>query len=336
MCREFNIAVTTVVRFTAGSGVTQSAAKENSVSVMRLWMAVLIVALPLSATPARAQEPRVPYVPTPQQVVEKMLQMARVSGSDYLIDLGSGDGRIVVTAAKKHGARGFGVDINPTRVAEAVANAQKNGVTDKVAFYQRDLFQTDLSQATVISMYLLPRVNMELRPKLLDLKPGTRIVSHDFSMDDWKPDVHVRMDTQEKYGGSGGASDVYFWVVPARVAGAWRWESSSAGKPQAYAITLHQTFQMVSGNASVNGRNAPLQNVKLSGDELSFTFTADLGAGPVKHDFRGKVAGDRLSGSGALAGSRTQGRFDWHAERAARDAGVLFTPAVLVQREKVQ
>ena len=304
-------------------------------SVIRLWMAVLMVVPPLSAMTARAQEPRVPYVPTPQLVVEKMLQMARVSGSDYLIDLGSGDGRIVVTAAKKHGARGFGVDINPTRVAEAVANAQKNGVLDKVAFYQRDLFQTDLSQATVISMYLLPRVNMELRPKLLDLKPGTRIVSHDFSMDDWKPDAHVRMDTKEKYGGTGGESDVYFWVVPARVAGVWRWDMSAGGKPQAYAITLQQTFQVVSGNVSVNGRNAPLQNVKLSGDEMSFSFTADLGAGPVKHDFRGKVAGERVSGSGALSGSRTQGQFDWNAERAARGAGV-FTPLVLAQWEKVQ
>ena len=336
MCREFNIGVMAVVRFTAVSGVTKSAAKAYRVSDMRSWMAVLMVVLPLSATPAQAQEPRVPYVPTPQLVVEKMLQMARVSGSDYLIDLGSGDGRVVVTAAKKHGARGFGVDINPTRVAEAVANAQKNGVTDKVAFYQSDLFQTDLTQATVISMYLLPRVNMELRPKLLDLKPGTRIVSHDFAMDDWKPDAHVRMETKEKYGGSGGESDVYFWVVPARVAGVWRWETPSGGKPQAYAITLQQTFQMVSGNASVNGRNEPLQNVKLSGAELSFTFTADLGAGPVKHEFRGKVAGDRLSGSGALLGSRTQGRFDWQAERTARGAGALFTPVVLAQWEKVQ
>ena len=168
---------------------------------------------------AQVQEPRVPYVPTPQDVVEKMLQMARVTSSDYLIDLGSGDGRIVVTAAKKHGTRGFGVDINPTRIDEAVANAQKSGVTDKVAFYQRDLFHTDLSQATVISMYLLPRVNLELRPKLLDLKPGTRIVSHDFSMEEWKPDVHAQVYSREKYNGQGGDSDVFFWVVPAKVAG---------------------------------------------------------------------------------------------------------------------
>lgn len=273
---------------------------------------------------AFAQEPRVPYVPTPQEVVERMLQMAKAGANDYLIDLGSGDGRIVVTAAKKHGARGFGVDINPTRVAEALDNAKKAGVTDKAAFYQRDLFQTDLSQATVITMYLLPRVNMELRPKLLGLKPGTRIVSHDFSMDDWKPDAFVKLEVKEKYGGAGGQSDVYLWMVPAKVAGNWRWELSSGGRgarPQAYAVTLGQTFQMVTGSASVNGRTASLQNVKLQGDEISFSFTADLGTGPVKHEFKGKVDGENVSGSATLSGSRTQGQYDWHAARAQRAAG---------------
>lgn len=277
-----------------------------------------VAMLALSAGAAPAQEPRVPYVPTPQEVVDRMLQMAKVGASDYLIDLGSGDGRIVVTAAKQHGARGFGVDINPTRVSEALANAQKMGVTDKAAFYQRDLFQTDLSQATVITMYLLPRVNMELRPKLLDLKPGTRIVSHDFSMDDWKPDAFVKLDVKEKYGSAPGQSDIYFWVIPAKIAGNWRWELLLRGKTQSYTVTLSQTFQMVTGNASVNGRAAPLQNIKLLGDEISFTFTADLGAGPVRHDFRGKVEGEAISGSASLSGSRTQGQYDWNALRGQR------------------
>ena len=295
------------------------------------WIAALWV-LPVSF--ALAQEPRVPYVPTPHEVVDRMLQMAKVSAHDYLIDLGSGDGRIVVTAAKKYGARGFGVDINPTRVAEAVENAQKAGVTDKVAFYQRDLFQTDLSQATVITMYLLPRVNLELRPKLLDLKPGTRIVSHDFSMDDWKPDAFVTLEVKEKYGGAGGQSDIYFWVVPAKVAGSWRWELPSAGKgarPQTYAVTLGQTFQMVTGSANVNGRNTPLQNVKLQGDEISFSFMAEMGAGPVKHEFKGKVDGDSISGSATLSGSRTQGQYDWNATRSQRAASVTVNHAVQVQ-----
>lgn len=287
-----------------------------------LGWALMIFAL-MTQVPARAQEPRVPYVPTPQDVVDKMLQMARVSSSDYLIDLGSGDGRIVVTAAKKHGARGFGVDINSTRVSEAVANAEKAGVTDKVAFYQRDLFQTDLTQATVISMYLLPRVNLELRPKLLELKPGTRIVSHDFSMGEWKPDVYVQHYSREKYTGAGGESEIYFWVVPARVGGAWRWELPSGGKggaPQTYTVTLNQTFQVVNGSVQVVGRSAPLQNVKLAGDELSFWFTVDLGHGAVKHEFRGKADGERLTGTASLSGSRALGRYDWNAERTSRSS----------------
>ena len=287
-------------------------------SVVMSRIVTLIAVCMMSVMPAYAQEPRVPYVPTPQDVVDKMLQMVRVTAGDYLIDLGSGDGRIVVTAAKKHGARGFGVDINPERVAEAQANAQKNGVTDKAAFYQRDLFQTDLSQATVISMYLLPRVNLELRPKLLELKPGTRIVSHDFSMGDWKPDVYVQMHSREKYTGAGGDSEIYFWVVPAKVAGEWRWNLDFRAKPQAYVITLRQTFQVVTGAFTLNGRSSPLQNVKLSGDELSFTFSADLGAGPVKHEFKGKVDGEQLHGAAVLSGSRTQGRYDWSAERVAQ------------------
>jgi hypothetical protein len=279
---------------------------------------LIVIVLAAVSALAFAQEPRVPYVPTPQDVVDKMLQMVRVTANDYLIDLGSGDGRIVVTAAKKHGARGFGVDINPERVSDALANAQKNGVSDKVAFYQRDLFQTDLSQATVISMYLLPRVNLELRPKLLELKPGTRIVSHDFSMGDWKPDVYVQMHSREKYTGAGGDSEIYFWVVPAKVAGEWRWELAPGGKSQTYAMTLNQTFQMVTGTLTLNGRSQPLQNAKLSGDELSFTFTADLGTGPVKHEFKGRVEGEQLIGNATLSGSRTQGRYDWNAARAAQ------------------
>lgn len=282
----------------------------------RGWLIVLMCCAAL----VEAQEPRVPYVPTPQDVVERMLQMARVTSEDYLIDLGSGDGRIVVTAARKHGARGFGVDINPTRVEEAIENAKRAGVSDKVAFYQRDLFQTDLSQATVISMYLLPRVNLELRPKLLDLKPGTRIVSHDFSMEDWKPDAHARVHSKDKYGGSGGESDIYFWVIPAKVGGVWRWEITAGGKggkTHSYTATLAQTFQNVSGSVNVNGRSAPLQNPRLNGEALSFSFTADLGDGPVKHEFRGKADGDRVSGEASLSGSRIQGRYDWSATRSA-------------------
>jgi SAM-dependent methyltransferase len=170
-----------------------------------LSCAVLIAALGVGHAWAQEEEYDVPYVPTPENVVAEMLKLADVKSADMLFDLGSGDGRIVVTAAKKYGARGVGIDINPERIAEARENARKAGVTDRVSFRQEDLFQTDFRRATVVTLYLLPSVNLKLRPKLLqDLRPGTRIVSHDFDMGDWKPEKVVEMDGHK----------IYFWVVP--------------------------------------------------------------------------------------------------------------------------
>jgi hypothetical protein len=272
------------------------------------------------ATGGWAAEPSVPYVPTPQEVVERMLEIAKVTASDYVIDLGSGDGRIVITAAKKHGARGFGVDLNPVRISEANENARKAGVTDKVAFYQRDLFETDISEATVITMYLLPRVNLELRPKLLELKPGTRVVSHDFSMGDWKPDAQVQMDAKDKYSGSGGTSDIYFWVVPAKVGGSWQWQMPVSGKSQTYDASLTQQFQMISGSVKVGGRSIPLQNTKLRGNEINFSFTAEVNGAPVKYEFNGKIEGDKIAGTALLSGVRVRAQLDWSAQRTAKSA----------------
>ena len=271
----------------------------------------------LSITAVCALEPRVPYVPTPQEVVERMLEIAKVGPHDYLIDLGSGDGRIVVTAARKYGTRGFGVDVNPERIRESNENARRAGVVDKIAFYQRDLFETNLADATVITMYLLPQVNLELRPKLLELKPGTRLVSHDFHMGDWKPDRYVKMDAQDKYGGSGGMSEVYLWIVPARVAGAWRWELPISGKPLAYELMLEQKFQEITGSVTVGGRTAKLQGARLRGEEIHFSFTADVNGAPVKHEFNGKVAGETVAGSARLSGARVQAQHDWDARRSA-------------------
>ncbi len=282
----------------------------------KILSALACAALLITVAPCAAQQPSVPYVPTPQSVVDRMLTMAKVTARDYLIDLGSGDGRIVVTAAKKFGARGFGVDLNPVRISEANENARKNGVTDRAAFYQRDLFETDLSEATVITMYLLPRVNMALRPKLLNLKPGTRLVSHDFDMGDWKADQYVRVDAGEKYFGSGGDSDIYFWIVPANVASVWRVRLTVAGKPHDYEISLEQKFQEVRGTVRVNGRTAPIPNAKLRGADLSFTFSAELNGILVKHELSGRVDGGRIVGEAELSGSRIAARVEWTGERA--------------------
>ena len=167
-----------------------------------------------ASTGIEAPEPEldVPYVPTPNEVVAQMLQLAKVQKSDVLYDLGSGDGRIVVTAAQKYGTRGVGIDINPERISEANANARAAKVTDRVQFRQQDLFKTDLSEATVVTLYLLPDINVKLRPQLFkQLKPGTRIVSHDFDMGEWKPErvVQVKGPTREH--------TLYYWVVPKTV-----------------------------------------------------------------------------------------------------------------------
>lgn len=273
---------------------------------------------------AHAVDSSVPYVPTPQSVVDRMLEIGKVGPNDYLIDLGSGDGRIVVTAAAKHGTRGFGVDLNATRIDEANERARKGHVTDKVAFYQRDLFETDLSQATVITMYLLPRVNLALRPKLLNLEPGTRIVSHDFSMGEWKPDLHEEIDASDKYGGAGGRSDIYLWIIPAKVEGNWRWQLQVRGKPVDYEIELEQNFQMISGTARVGGRTVELQNATLRGDQLKFDFTADLNGAPIKHHFAGTVDQGLVTGTADLAGARLQAKLDWSATRTRGSAAAPY------------
>jgi SAM-dependent methyltransferase len=176
---------------------------------LRWWLALFSGLVLLAAsTPAWAQQRDVPYVPTPEAVVQEMLRLAGVTKNDVVYDLGSGDGRIVIAAAQRFGARGVGIDIDPDRVAEATANARQAGVADRVTFRQQDLFEADIREATVVTMYLLPGVNERLRPKLLrDLRPGTRLVSHAFDMGDWKPERVV-----EAHG-----STLYYWVVPSVV-----------------------------------------------------------------------------------------------------------------------
>ena len=277
--------------------------------------------LVLVATLALAADTRVPYVPTPQGVVERMLDIAKVGPADYVIDLGSGDGRIVITAAKKYGARGFGVDLNPDRIKESNDNARRAAVTDKVAFYQRNLFETDLTQASVITMYLLPRVNLELRPKLLELAPGTRLVSHDFDMGDWRADTHIAVKDEDKYGGAGGTSDIYFWVVPAKAEGAWHWQTLVSGKPQSYEIRLDQKHQVITGSVWIGGRTATLQGASLRGAEITFHFTAEVNGSPVKHEFAGKIENGAINGTVAISGPRVQARSEWNAVRGSRPAG---------------
>jgi len=196
------------------------------------------------------------WVPTPQAVVDKMLDMARVTPKDFVIDLGSGDGRTVITAAKR-GAHAMGVEYNPDMVELARNNARAAGVTERVEFVQADLFETDLSKATVITMFLLPDINLKLRPKLLGLKPGTRIASNTFTMGDWQPDMKQTVEACD-----GSWCTALFWIVPARVAGQWK-------LPQG-ELTLKQSFQVLSGTLRTGERTVPIHG-KVRGEEIVFS-----------------------------------------------------------------
>ncbi len=198
----------------------------------------------------------VPYVPTDTKIVQAMLDLAEITNKDYLYDLGCGDGRIVVTAALERGTRGIGIDLDPMRIAEAMELAGNSMVEHMTDFFEADLMEVDFSEATVITLYLLDMVNVELRPRLLEeLKPGTRIVSHAFDMADWKPDRHVRL----------GSVNLYKWIIPARVAGCWQWQHENG---DTYQIKLKQKFQQLSGQAWINGEEVKLHRARIYGDLL--------------------------------------------------------------------
>ena len=231
------------------------------------------------------------WVPTPQALVDRMMGLARVTPRDYLIDLGSGDGRTVITAAKR-GARALGIEYNPDMVELSQRSAAKEGVADKARFVKADLFESDFSQATVITMFLLPDINLKLRPKILDLKPGTRIVSNSFTMGEWKADETANATEKE---GCMSYCTAYFWIVPAKVGGAWQ-------LPQG-ELTLKQEFQMLTGTLKTGDASTPIADGKMRGSEISFT------AGGTQ--YTGRVSGNAIEGAtktGANAGKWTATR----------------------------
>lgn len=197
----------------------------------------LVVCLLLAAASAFAQD-EVPFITTPDKVTLAMLELAQVGPNDHVIDLGSGDGRIVITAAKRFGARGLGVEIVPDLVRQSRENARAAGVAERVEFREQDLFATDLAPATVVTLYLLPEINLQLRPRLLALPAGTRVVSHDWDMGDWAPERSVTLDVPDKTIGRDKRSTVHRWTVPARVEGLW----CSAGA----SLRIEQRFQQFS------------------------------------------------------------------------------------------
>ncbi len=257
----------------------------------------LVTAMLMTATAALAADVQPvkdagPYVPSPQSVVADMLRYAEVGPNDFLIDLGSGDGRIVLTAAKVFGARGFGVEIKEELVKLANEAAQKEGVADRVKFLKQDLFKTDISQATVVTMYLLPDTVNMLKEKLLtELKPGARIVSHDYPLSGRMADNWWPMDLEEKVKISGVTTTlIYLYVVPAKVAGKWQARMPAAISKQPAALTLKQQISRVSGSLRIDGRDIPLEDGKMRGDQLSFRLTGHKG------EFSGVVKGGAIDG----------------------------------------
>jgi len=239
-----------------------------------------------------------PYVPTPQAVVDRMLDMAQVKASDMVIDLGSGDGRIMITAAKRHGARGFGVEIDPRLVKRSNEEAKRVGVAERVKFLQQDLFSTDFHEAAVLTLYLLPDVNIALRPKILaELKPGTRVVSHDYGMGEWRPDAQETVPAPDKTVGTRKESMVYLWIVPARIEGEWIFELSSGGKARRTRLVLQQRYQFVSGAVELTGQgDVQISDGRLRGNEVRLVLPPGaLDRGPV--ELVGRVTGDSLNGT---------------------------------------
>ena len=217
------------------------------------------------------------WVPTPQPLVDRMLELARITPKDFLIDLGSGDGRTVITAAKR-GISALGIEYNPDMVALSQRNAAKENVSDKAKFTKADLFETDFSKATVITMFLLPDINLKLRPKILNLKPGTRIVSNSFTMGEWQHDGSAKATEKE---GCQSYCTAYLWIVPAKTEGTWQ-------MPGGGELTLKQTFQMITGTLKADGRETAVKG-KLRGDRISFK------AGEA--EYTGLVAGGAIKGS---------------------------------------
>ena len=264
----------------------QTLLRFSGATLAPLTAAVLVGVTAVTAQP----QPRldVPYVPTPQEVVDRMLQIGKVRTGEYHIDLGSGDGRIAVTSAAKYGARSLGVDLNPVRIEEARANAKKANVSDRAIFELKNLFETDIGKADIVTMYLLPSVNLDLRPKVLSVMwPGTRIVSHAFDMGDWTPDHRESVIGRT----------IYLWIVPARVEGRWTIEGSHP-----FTVAIQQRYQEIGGTAEIGGKSVPLRDATLNGAEIGFAI--DINGMP--HRFQGIVTGDRIDGR----------RNEWRAARA--------------------
>jgi SAM-dependent methyltransferase len=263
-----------------------------------------------SKTFSQERELDVPYVPTPYPVVAEMLKMAEVGKDDLLYDLGCGDGRIVIMAAQQFGTHGVGVDLNPERIKESKENAATAGVENLVQFLEQDLFQADIHNATVVTLYLLSSVNLRLRPRLLrELRPGTRIVSHDFAMAEWQPDKSLQLTANNNN------HSIYFWVIPANVTGTWEWTLPAGKKEAHYRLQIDQKFQMVDGTITVDGSKIAIKDAKLNGDKFQFVIEQKVNKEQETLLFEGRVSGNYIDGTVQSQVQPKSTKETWKAKR---------------------
>ncbi len=282
-----------------------------AVSILLAPFVSLDRAQPLPASSSRESKEElkldVPYEPSADEVVEDMLKIAGVTKEDLVYDLGCGDGRVVITAAQKRGARGVGMDLDPQRIGESLENARRAGVADRVRFFRQDLFETDIRPATVVMLYLWPEVNLRLRPRILsELKPGTRVVSHSHNMGTWEPDRSITASNGHK---------VYFWVVPANVSGSWKVQRPGADETAPWFLKFEQSFQKVTGTLRAGSEEADLIDVELRGDSLTFKTLGKADKAIRSLQFQGRVAGNHLEGTLEDISGQVTRKQPWSAER---------------------
>lgn len=294
--------------------------KYSKKSLFSIFAAITLILV--SGVEAQQKEPEVPYVPTPEAVVMEMLKIAHVGKNDVLYDLGCGDGRIIITAAKEFGCRGVGIDIDPQRIRESQANAIEAGVSDKVKFIQMDLFEAKISEATVVTLYLLSEVNLRLRPKLLrELSPGTRVVSHEFTMGEWDSDATTSVKADDYWQvypeDEWSTHNVYLWIIPGNVTGTWNLTIPNISEMNNLSLQFDQEFQAVRGKAVEGSRSIPvfIKDGKINGNILQFTLERTLKGQTEKMHFEGKVQGDKMQGTLNIEGRPGKEKIKWKTKR---------------------
>lgn len=286
----------------------------NTIASRALCLAGLLCAATAAAQSWAWDDGTTPYVQSPQEVVDRMLRLAEPRPGELLVDLGSGDGRIVIEAAKKYGARGLGVDIDPRLVRLAQDNARAAGVEGLARFEAHDLFKLDFSAADIVSAYLLPEVNMQIRPKLLAMKPGTRIVTHDYQFGDWPFDEMVEIKVAEKLVGPTGYSRAYLFVVPADASGTWRSRLQEHGGDWQFRIA--QKFQVLDVKAHAGAYEQQVRGMRLRGTEIRLVMSGLVAGRPSTQAFLGTVRGDRIEGQVTVTSAEEEKRtLPWTAQR---------------------